>query len=750
MIAKKLTYPASFAGYALLMLWLFLPYLRGEVIAPTRLGTQFGISDVAGQDGRFENEKFSDYANVFLPEVNAFLNGPRSGDVALWAPYNELGRPLYHVSGFSPVYPPARLLQAVTHSPSRFITAWSLSLVFLSGIFVLLFCKQIGLTPLAGMTSAISYAASPVLLYWLAFPMFIASWCWAAGCLWSLRRMADRADLLAGVCSSFCAYSLLMTSYPQLAVYQVYIVGGYAVALIIQASRSGWGATRRFILWAGGSWLLAVLLSTPMLIDLFRSALQSNRLRPDDGFFLAAMPSFSSLRGLVREVVLATMPNSFGVPTRADYPVAYNGLSVCLLTASLIVAGVFAKVRGGRAWWIAIAIVIGVATIRPIYLFGIAHLGLGLSRTNPLSMLLMPCVMLQAHAIDSLQRHQTSSWRVASLTGAAMLALLTAGIVFGVTESWPILWSQIAVDVLVAASVVVLCLGEHHVVLLTMVSACWLIFVASPGLLRQLPSQVHSESPLTKAVAARLHDNARYAVAAPGVKALPPNFNAMIGLSSIHSYDSLSPRGYREYLHRLGGEASTYGRWNDQISPDYASASFWMSDVALVLSPTKLADPSLSCATQVESVWLCDVPRHMGRVLQLVGGAPRTTVADVTVEDPRLSPALPAKVVRDEGDAIEITVSSAPSSLLIISQQYHPDWHARVFVDGRWERASSLSVNGFFQGVVIPDGAERVSLAFRPIVRLAVLANYVWVLLFALLAMEALLAWQSKPDHDHE
>ena len=448
--------------------------------------------------------------------------------------------------------------------------------------------------------------------------------------------------------------------------------------------------------------------------------------------------------------MLATMPNSFGVPTRADYPVAYNGLSVCLLTASLIVVGIFAKVRGGRAWWIAIAIVIGVATIRPIYSFGIAHLGLGLSRTNPLSMLLMPCVMLQAHVIDSLQRHQMSSWRVASLTGAAMLTLLTAGIVFGITENWPILWSQIAVDVLVAASVVVLCLGEHHVILLTMVSACWLTLVASPGLLRQLPSQIHSESSLSKAVAARLHDNARYAVVAPGVKALPPNFNAMIGLSSIHSYDSLSPRRYREYLHRLGGEASTYGRWNDQISPDYASASFWMSDVALVLSPSKLVDPSLSCATQVESVWLCDVPRHMGQVLQLVGGTPKTTVADVTVGDPRLSPALPAKVVRDEGDAIEVTVSSAPSSLLIISQQYHPDWHARAFVRGQWRRARSLPVNGFFQGVVIPDGAERVSLAFRPIVRHAVLANYVWVLLFALLAMEALLAWQSKSGHDHE
>lgn len=159
MTARKLTYPAAFAGYALLMLLLFLPYLRGEVVAPTRLGPQFGIQDTTIRGTHFENPKFSDYPNVFLAEVDAFLHAPRSGNVALWTTQNELGRPLYHVSGFSPVYPPTRLLQVFTRSPERFITLWSLSLVFLSGVFVLLFCQQLGLTPLAGMTSAISYAA---------------------------------------------------------------------------------------------------------------------------------------------------------------------------------------------------------------------------------------------------------------------------------------------------------------------------------------------------------------------------------------------------------------------------------------------------------------------------------------------------------------------------------------------------------------------------------------------------------------
>ncbi|MGF6708178.1 hypothetical protein ABIA58_005077 [Pseudomonas frederiksbergensis] len=35
------------------------------------------------------------------------------------------------------------------------------------------------------------------------------------------------------------------------------------------------------------------------------------------------------------------------------------------------------------------------------------------------------------------------------------------------------------------------------------------------------------------------------------------------------------------------------GRWNDTISPDYSSAMFWMSNISLMLSPTKLTHENL-------------------------------------------------------------------------------------------------------------------------------------------------------------
>lgn len=751
MLMRRLTHAASLVGYTLLMLLLFLPYLRGDVVAPTRLGTQFGIHDEGGAMGSpFENAKFGDYSNVFISEVDAFMNGPRSGAVALWSAQNELGRPLYHVSGFSPIYFPASLLQTITHSPARFITVWTLSMVFLSGLFILLFCRQSGLTPLAGMTAAIAYAASPAVLYWLAFPMFVASWCWGAGCAWALRRMADRADLISWVSLGFCMYSLLMTSYPQLTVYQAYLLGIYAAVLLVQRARVSSPSVWRFALGASSAGLLALALAAPMIADLLSATLQSSRVRPEATFFLASLPQISSFSEAGRAFTLAFMPNLFGVGTRPDYPAAYNGLSAALLTSSLIVAALVARVRGGRSWWIGVGVLLAVATVKPIFLFGVAHLGLGLSRTDPLSMLLLPCVMLQAHAVDSLERGEARSWLVTMVSTLCMLVLIAGSVAFGVRQGWPIVWPQVAISAAIVVLAMGACWGRYGTIPLLLASACWIALAAAPLLLRQDPVRIHAASPLVDAVKARLHDHARIAVAAPGISSLSPNFNALVGVSSVHSYDSLSSRRYQEFVRRLGGETTTYGRWNDKISPDYAGVPFWMSDVALVLSPVRLDNPSLSCSTQIDLIWLCDVPQHMGRTLQLDGDFLRRPATDVSIGDPRTLPTRPSRVVRDDGDAFDVVVSPGPPSLLVISQQYHPDWHAKAFSEGRWSPTPTPSINGFFQGVVVPANTDKIAMTFLPKVRYAYLANYVWAFLLVLLVAKAILTWTPKSGHSYE
>jgi hypothetical protein len=111
-----------------------------------------------------QNNKFSDYTQVYIPEISEHLHGARSGWLTLWTDKTELGRPLYHLSGFSPAYPPSWLLSRFTGDPWRFITILSLTTCFLSGLFVILFCREQRLAPLAGLIAGTSLAASPLFM----------------------------------------------------------------------------------------------------------------------------------------------------------------------------------------------------------------------------------------------------------------------------------------------------------------------------------------------------------------------------------------------------------------------------------------------------------------------------------------------------------------------------------------------------------------------------------------------------------
>ena len=166
---------------ALLFVVLIWPYwLRGCVIAPHRHFSELAIADQTGSK-QIENRKFSDFTNGYIPEISKHLNGARTGWLTLWVAQNELGRPAYQISGFSPAYMPTWLISKGTDNPWKYITILSLGTCFLAGLFILLFARETGLSPLSGLIAGFGLAASPLFMYWLTFPMFPAVWCWSAG-----------------------------------------------------------------------------------------------------------------------------------------------------------------------------------------------------------------------------------------------------------------------------------------------------------------------------------------------------------------------------------------------------------------------------------------------------------------------------------------------------------------------------------------------------------------------------------------
>lgn len=737
---KAHRFPDALILYVIFFLALTFPYwLRGEVIAPYRQAAEIGATEIANVE-RSENRKFADYVNGYIPEINNHLKGKRSGWLTLWTNQNELGRPLYHISGFSPAYLPSWLIAQFTSDPHRFITFLSLGTCFLSGIFVLLLCHELQLAPLAGLLVAGSLSTSPLLMYWLTFPMFPSIWCWAAGALYGVTRLVRKVDLLGWSVLAFSVYSLLMTAYPQPVVFHAYILSGYVACLTFRCwQRTGWLSTIRYLAIAAIAVGVGVLLALPVYLDLVHTASESARVAPDISFFTGVLPKIDSFTAALRFLSLSTFPEIFGNPIASSYPFPYDGLSLTPLIVFLALAGLVLRFRQTWGWWLAMIVLLMLAFIHPLYAFAVKYLGFNLSRSNPTGSLMLPLTVVAAYGADALiRRVQTNrhSWTVVWVTLSLLLGLLVA-VVYGLGQGLDIRWGIIAMTLLVISLLAAQFDRPRPTLLIAALLAVG-IYLSFPLMLRQEPAQIATSSPLLEKIRDNLPPDSRYAVISPGLAVLQPNLNATLGLNSVHTYNSLSSRRYHALIQSLGGEVLTYGRWNGAISPDYDSPLFWMSNISLLLSPTRLTHENLAYLEQVNGVHLYHVESRMGCCLQVALPLGDIGPEGVQISNPRgLRTSQPVKAV-DKGDLLEFDVEDGQASLLILSQKFHRDWSAKALTSSGWTKVKTVPVNGVFQGILLPLGAQKVQLRFEPWVRFAWIAHIVWLIVLMTLIYQLL------------
>src|SRR5215469_602782 len=206
-----ISFKQSIFLYLALFAFFTLPYwAQGKVLAPNQQLFEVGLKPIPAEH-QTEIPLYRDFTDAFIPAVKEHLTGPRSGWLALWSNQNEFGHPLYHTGGLSPAYGPSWVISQFTTNPWRFMTILSLSTCFLAGAFLLLLSVELGLSPFAGVVAGVCLCASPLFVAQMEFPMILAAWCWTAGILWGLTRIARRQDMLSWCALSFGVYSLLIT-----------------------------------------------------------------------------------------------------------------------------------------------------------------------------------------------------------------------------------------------------------------------------------------------------------------------------------------------------------------------------------------------------------------------------------------------------------------------------------------------------------------------------------------------------------
>lgn len=719
------TWVASFRSFMLFSAFLLMPFILGDVLATDRQTDEIAASDGAGADAPQEFRFMGDFPTAFVPEVQEFLHGPRSSWIALWTDKVELGRPLASGGGFSGAWLPTYIFGQMISDPWVFLTALSVASLILMGLFALLLFRAKGHSPFAGLVASILLVSAPTVAGWLAFPMFNSALCWSIGIWWCLERASGKRSLLLWIFLAFCFHSLLVTGYPQSIVFFAYMIGASFLLNLFGLSNQKRVSLFIFVF---SSALVAVVVTAPLLLDLYAALRDSQRTAVDIRFFLQALPNLQGVHDLLTFIGTTAMAPVFGNPYSEDFPIRASALMLSSPVVFLLACSVKFHIKSNRIWWIMIGVLLMLSLVKPLFIFAVYWLGLGLSATNPIAAALIPVIMICAATLDALRDCDPSQRaKAVSFATHVTLFLLIFSVSFGIFEFGKI-------DIAAMATVVSVAVLFYSVNFwgagLNIIISCLIAAVisAAPILPHQDPKDIAKGSAFIDVMKAELADGGCYATVGKKSDLLPANLNMTYGLSTLHSYNSLSPKWYARILADLGGDTRKFGRRSIFIEPDFSSTAFWMADIAVLLSAEPISDPRLTLIDLRNDVSVYRVKDHMGQAYVVPAGDIPPNAAEFTLDDPRKMGGSNATVIANLGDVKEISVDAPDRSLLILSQKFHPFWRASAKDGaGAWHPATIAEANGGFMAIHLPKGTTEIRMNFRPWTIYAWMGHVFWL-----------------------
>ena len=722
-------YRNAFFFLILVQIFYFAPILfKAEVIFPHN-NTRETHSTILKDDEHISNRKFTDQSWAYIPEINHHLNGNSHAWLSTWNPYVQLGRPAYHLCGFSKAYLTTHLLSLFTNNPFVLYTSLTVLSLFLTGVFLFLFLKTLGLCPLACSIAAIGLSTGVFVSYWLTFVMFIGPICWSLCLLWLITKFLQKRSYLVAVGISFATYSLLLTGYPQFTVLQTYLISAYS--LIYLWKSYGKAGTKLYTaLMLIGSAVLGLIMASPVFLDLAVNAQRSARLSTGDEFFLGMLPGTNSFKYLGMFLFSIFDPFWVGNPIERGYPyLSFNGLCLTPLYFGLFLLSFFYG-QWRKLWpWQLFAILCLIATVWPkAYLFMVHYMGFHLSRLQPLSGALLPAFVLCGYAVDYIMRNKPDKTPSLIKPVVFILPLYLIGVLTLLWLNTPKL-SVIYIMICCGVTAGLLCFVRTRKPILLQILSVVAVFAYSSGLMLTRPlEQIQTSSPLVKRVQAQTHDGSRYAKVGRKVSYLfPPNEEALLKIKSIHSYDSLSSRNYQRLVLQLSEKGTiSYGRFFISLSSSskLSDPAFSYSGVGLLLS----RDPNGVKFTKTPTrPLLYTQTKNFHKVgNQIIFRGFLREHSELKVEQ-----------IAEFDDFRKFKVTrSDQKTILFVSQQYHPYWKA----SSRGKALETMIINDFYQGVVIPPHTHEVQLEFRSYV----LWSWLPQLLYILFALGSLVNWMKK------
>lgn len=712
------------------ILYFFPVLFKGEVIFPHNNDIELGSAISAVDDGRISTRAFSDQSNVFIPEVDRHLNGNHRAWLSTWNPSVQFGRPTAQVSGLGKAYILTRVLSLFTDNPFVLYTWVIVVTVFLTGIFLFLLLKSLDLHPVACVSVAMGLSMGVFLSYWLTFLVFLSAICWGIGLLWLITRFIKNQSYALALGISFVTYNIMITGRLQIIVSFVYFVCIYGLVRLWQLERP-FKVKASIVLKLFALAVIGFLAATPVFLDLLVKARQSVRLDVDDAFFLTVLPGVYRLTDL--GIYMSTLFDAFslgnGNPVKPGFPVVINGISFTPLYFSLFLL-TFVNGVWRRLWPLHVFVFLCfIATLwAPAYLFAVHYLGFHLSKSQLSSGSMIPVFIIGAYAADHILRNPEKEGLVRS--AIIFLPFILAGYVmsvyWGVPSKEPnLLYAALAASIV--GGVYLFVVTKKGLVLLAL--AVITVFAYGYNLKLTRPMEhITVSSDVVESIKAETEGGLRFGFV--GKKyIIPPNQESLLGLRSVHSYDSLSSKNYQRQVESLSEVgAANYGRHFMTISDDKRLDEdvFSYTGIGLFVSKDELAGSGIGLLGSVDGHnFYRRTPRPVleAQVTDFILDEAKGALISGSLDG---GAGLPVQRLEDMDDFTVFKVAPVNRrTLLFLSRQYHPSWR----VSSEAGLLDTVMINDFYQGVLLPPNTETVTLEFKPYVLWAWIPQVLFVLL---------------------
>jgi len=709
---------------------------RGEVIFPHNNDLELG-EPLAPDPSYISNGKFADESSFTIPEVNNILRSRHRAWIATWNPNTELGRPTFQIGGMSRVYLPSNIIAFFTTDPFLFYTLTILLTVFLTGLFLFLLLKSLDISPVACLIASLGLSFGFYLIYWSTYNILLSPYCWTLGLMWLSRRFIQRPTLALALGIAFFSYSLLLTGYQQLIFFHLYILTGFILVLLWRMEGEIKKKIRIAVMLAGAA-LFGVLMTTPLYLDIMETASRSARLAAGNDFFLKDFPKINRIDAFL--IFINSLFNAFifGNPMVEKYQFVFNWPSLTPLYSALFLSS-FMNGLWRRLWpWHAFILVCAVATVSPgVYLFAVRHMGFNMSAVIPIVGGLIPAAVVTAFVADYLIREDKGGGYLKK--AIVFLSFLPLGILYILyTKNMTILIKPHYLILNLAIVIFFYALSTSRsryfktYGLLALAIVTVFVYTRSLKLIRP-ESNIHTTSMLVKFIKEQTADGSRLAFV--GFKNLiPANQESLVGLRSIHAYDSLSSKEYQRLVKKLSLKGTfTYGRHFDYITDGsrLGIPEFSYTGIGLYIASMELQNPGLVPIARWHKYRFYKTKTRPLLEAQVAdyelknGGA---IISGRLEGHETLSPRRLDNYT--DYKTYSLTPVNRPT-LLFMSEQYHPRWRAR----SRSGPLRTVMVNDFYEGVIIPPGTVEAILEFRPFVLWMWVPQVIFIIFVAALAM---------------